>query len=94
MTSEQKKQKTDSKSDGFFFVITPKNRPKMNACPGRHRINNGNWFVPPNKTTKECTYCEWCIEHGCVDIKSVNKVDGPLILCNCDCTNSHDQIQI
>lgn len=65
----------------------------INACVGNTRINFGKWYSPIGKTSVECTYCEWCVANGCVDIKDVYDV-CTVRNCNCDCPNKKDHEKI
>jgi hypothetical protein len=64
---------------------------ELKACPGRLRGVRCNWFIPNGKTAEECTYCEWCISHGCVQLEEGYRSTAELERCNCDCPilNSH-----
>src|SRR5207237_7622170 len=42
----------------------------------------------------ECTYCEWCINNGCVALTDIYKINEKVISCNCDCQKDHPYIQI
>lgn len=57
---------------------------KLTGCIGQNRINYGKWYSPNGKKPSECTYCDWCVKNGCVnvsDLYKINKVEQ----CNCDC---------
>ena len=57
-------------------------------CVGRSRISQGIWYSPVGKTSHECTYCEFCINNGCIPVDQVYKIDPSIIRnCNCDCLN-------
>jgi hypothetical protein len=44
------------------------------ACIGDMRISCGIWYSPHGKTAYEFTYCEWCVDNGCVDKRNVYQV--------------------
>lgn len=59
----------------------------MYSCPGSNRVSDArNWYVPPGKTTSECTICEECFDKYLKD-KPESKDFGEyshLKSCNCD----------
>jgi len=63
-------------------------------CVGKTRISNGIWYVPHGKATTECTYCEFCVNNGCISLHEVTKVDGKLNNCNCDCPNQGSHVTL
>lgn len=69
-------------------------QPDIYACVGDTRISFGKWYSPTGKTPQECTYCEWCVENGCISMDDVHDV-GPVTNCNCDCVNkaNHEHIK-
>lgn len=61
-------------------------QPVIYACVGSTRINFGKWYSPIGYTSSEFTYCEWCVQNGCVNPANVRDV-GTVNQCNCDCAN-------
>lgn len=66
------------------------------ACTGKFRVHRGKWTIPKGKTSKECTYCEWCINNGCVQLEPGFTVSSSLNNCSCDCPikDTHASIQV
>ena len=62
------------------------------TCVGDFRLRVGNWYVPNGKTPQECTYCEWCIRNGCININETTllELDCNMTGCNCDCPKQAD----
>jgi hypothetical protein len=69
-------------------------QPNIYACVGDTRISFGKWYSPTGKTPQECTYCEWCLENGCISMDDVYEI-GDVTGCNCDCVNkaNHEHIK-
>ena len=45
-----------------------------NCCVAERRISIGTWYVPNGQTAAQCTYCQYCINNGCISIDSVYKI--------------------
>lgn len=69
--------------------------PRIEACVGSHKIRFGKWYTPNDKQPAECTYCEWCIRNGCIDVLETYLVEGVEGQANCDCPNqsTHEKIK-
>jgi len=50
----------------------------MECCVGHERISLGNWYCPKGKTPQECTYCEYCIQNGCIPLNDVDLLTEPV----------------
>lgn len=70
--------------------ISPEvNTVKLNFCVGHNRVNNGTWYLVRGVRPADGTYCEFCVENGCVDKDNVFKLPGPIKDCNCVCEGKH-----
>lgn len=58
---------------------------RLKGCVGNIRIRFGTWYVPKGKTPQECTYCEYCVENGCIPKSEVNPMIEEPKGVNCDC---------
>lgn len=69
-------------------------QPNIYACVGDTRISFGKWYSPTGKTPQECTYCEWCVQNGCISMDDIHDI-GAVTGCNCDCVNkaNHEHIK-
>lgn len=65
----------------------------INNCIAHRQLSFGKWYSPNGKKPNEFTYCEWCVNNGCVDIKDVYDV-GVVKGCNCDCANRRTHIPL
>lgn len=72
--------------------ITEHSRENMDMCVGKHRINYGTWYVPKGKAIEKCSYCDWCVQNGCIAKTDVDIVKTPVKNCNCDCKAEHPHI--
>ena len=54
------------------------------CCVGNLFLSVGNWYTPIGKTPQECTYCEYCVNNGCITKDEIYKLDA-VGNCNCDC---------
>lgn len=68
---------------------------EQTKCPGNFRVHKGKWSTPKGMTPSECTYCEWCVQNGCVQLEEGFSVGYDLNQCLCDCSQkeSHETIQ-
>ena len=51
----------------------------MSKCPGKAIVNFGTWFCPSDKTLAKYTYCEYCVNNGCIDKTSVTQIKHTFI---------------
>lgn len=77
------KENSDNPSSEEVSDSTPK---VTDRCCGNSRTTRGIWFCPKGKKPNECTYCQYCVRHGCVALTDVYQLDK-IGHCNCDCTN-------
>ncbi len=54
-------------------------------CVGSIRVSYGKWYSPNGQTPQDCTYCNFCIENGCIPRSEVWQLTEPVKNCNCDC---------
>lgn len=68
----------------------------LSACTGQFRVHHGKWTVPKGSTAEECTYCEWCVTNGCIQLEEGYTTRHDLHNCLCDCPikQSHASIQV
>lgn len=66
-------------------------------CPGKYRVTDSRkWYIPPGKTTSDCTYCEECYNNhikGTSDDYGYN-VYNNLNQCNCDYPKDYSQHEL
>lgn len=69
----------------------------MEGCVGDIRLKRGNWWARSdhldNENPLDITYCEYCIDHNCVNVDDVYKVnleDNLNYSINCDCPNKRN----
>lgn len=63
---------------------------KITFCNGRIPLKSCDWWVPNRVKPEDFTYCNWCVENGCIDKSEVTKLQDKEITCNCDCPTDHE----
>lgn len=65
----------------------------INYCTSFTRVPSGRWFCPIGEIPKNFTYCEYCINYGCIKSEDVYEATQSNN-CNCDCTNRSHPILV
>lgn len=65
-------------------------RHKIDFCNGKEKLKSDDWWVLNGSNASKCTYCNWCVENGCIDKTTVTQSSGEVMTCYCDCRKQHN----
>ena len=80
----------DNKSELYVQFTNNDAMDPTKFCPAQFRLSEiQTWYYPSSSSPKEKTYCQFCVERGCVDKVDLTSFESNT--CNCDCPqlNSH-----
>jgi predicted nucleic acid-binding Zn ribbon protein len=63
-----------------------------NFCPGKYRpCETQTWYFSKEKPYGKVTYCQFCVNFGCISKDNLEEV--PSNTCNCDCPNTNAHLK-
>lgn len=64
-------------------------------CPGIYRpAEKTTWYYPSNSSPKEKTFCQFCVNRGCVQKEELDSFESNTCSCDCPCRDEHETFEV